>query len=145
MQTTKEKKEFFAPDGTHLEESGRSLDYYDLILTGDLGRVGMKILQELLHQRGIELNDTNHQDGGDLIYPQTPQFLAGGSGCGCMASVCYGHIVKELLAGSYKRVLCVATGALLSPLTTQQKQSIPGIAHAVALEAPNISQGGQTQ
>jgi len=126
---------------THLAETGRKLEYYDLILTGDLGRVGLKIVRELLHQRGIELNDNNHRDGGDLIYPQETKFLAGGSGCGCMAAVCYGHIIKELLAGRIKRVLCVATGALLSPLTTQQKASIPGIAHAVALEAPSHNKG----
>ncbi len=118
----------------HLEERQVPADYYDLILTGDLGKVGSEIFQRLLSQRGIKYNSEKLEDGGKLIYPDNGKFFAGGSGCGCMATVAYGYIMKLLLSGKLRKALCIATGALLSPLTVQQQESIPCVAHAVALE-----------
>lgn len=118
----------------HLEERQVPADYYDLILTGDLGRVGSDIFQQLLGQRGIKYDSQKLDDGGKLIYPDNGKFFAGGSGCGCMATVAYGYIMKLLLSGKLRKVLCIATGALLSPLTVQQQESIPCVAHGVALE-----------
>lgn len=118
----------------HLRDRCLKAEDYDLIVTGDLGRVGSPIARELLRQRGIVIPTDSFRDGGVMIYPEEESFLAGGSGCGCMAVVTYGYLWRELLAGRLRRVLCVATGALLSKISVQQKQSIPGIAHAVALE-----------
>ncbi|MGI5824153.1 MAG: stage V sporulation protein AD [Bacillota bacterium] len=122
----------------HLEDRSLSPDYYDLILTGDLGRVGSPLLQELLKQRGIKINSDKIDDGGKLIYPDNGKFFAGGSGCGCMATVAYGYIFSEMMAGRLKKVLCVATGALLSQLSVQQKETIPCIAHGVSLELSGV-------
>lgn len=118
----------------HLRDRQLKAEDYDLIVTGDLGRVGSPIAEELLRQRGIVISEGKFKDGGIMIYPEEEAFLAGGSGCGCMAVVTYGYLWRELLAGRLRRVLCVATGALLSKISIQQKQSIPGVAHAVALE-----------
>ncbi|MDD4571450.1 MAG: stage V sporulation protein AD [Clostridia bacterium] len=118
----------------HFKERDVAADYYDLILTGDLGRVGSKILVDLLHNAGLMVESEKICDGGVLIYSEEQKPFAGGSGCGCMAAVAYGYIYNEMLAGRLKKALLVATGALMSPLTYQQNESIPGIAHAVALE-----------
>jgi stage V sporulation protein AD len=119
---------------THLQERGVAPDYYDLILTGDLGRVGSNLLLDLLHNAGIFIPQAKLNDAGKLIFSDEPKNLAGGSGCGCMAITACGHIRREIARGKLKKVLLVATGALLSPLTTQQKESIPGIAHAISWE-----------
>ena len=118
----------------HLRERNVRPDHYDLILTGDLGYVGSQLLHELLAAEGVFLPQSGHKDAGKMIFHPAEKNLAGGSGCGCMASVAAGHIRREMARGSLHRVLLIATGALLSPLTTQQKQSIPGIAHAVSWE-----------
>ena len=123
---------------THLADRKINADYYDLILTGDLGKVGSEIFQELLSQRGIKYDSAKMNDGGKMIYPDNGKFFAGGSGCGCMAVVAYGHIFKEMLAGRLKKVLCIATGALLSQLSVQQKETIPCVAHGVALEISEV-------
>ncbi|MCG9967364.1 stage V sporulation protein AD [Pelotomaculum terephthalicicum JT] len=108
---------------------------YDLIATGDLGRVGHKIAGDLLKKHGLEIPDNIFTDCGLLIYCEDqPVVMAGGSGCGCSATVAYGHILNRMKKGELKKVLIVATGALLSPLSYQQKESIPGIAHAVSIE-----------
>ena len=109
---------------------------YDLIATGDLGKVGYKIAVDLFKKQGLEIPEKAFVDCGLLIYGEDqPAVLAGGSGCGCSASVAYGHILNRLKKGELKRVLIVATGALLSPLSYQQKESIPCIAHAVSIES----------
>jgi len=108
---------------------------YDLIATGDLGRVGHRIAVDLLKKHGLEIPEDRFTDCGILIYNQDqPVVLAGGSGCGCSATVAYGHILNRMKKGELKKVLIVATGALLSPLSYQQKESIPCIAHAVSIE-----------
>jgi len=107
---------------------------YDLIVTGDLGRVGHRIAGELLKKHGLEITAEKLTDCGLLIYSEEQPVLAGGSGCGCSATVTYGHILNRLKRGELRKVLIVATGALLSPLSYQQKESIPCIAHAVSIE-----------
>jgi stage V sporulation protein AD len=118
----------------HFRDLNREPSYYDLIATGDLGRVGHKIAAELLikHDRGIP--PEIFTDCGILIYKENQPVQAGGSGCGCSATVTYGHLLNRMRKNSLNKLLIVATGALLSPLSYQQQESIPGIAHAVAIE-----------
>lgn len=118
----------------HLRDTGRSFDYYDAVFTGDLGALGHDILQELLQKEGFNAG-AKYMDCGVLIYDlRTQDVHSGGSGCGCGASVLCGHILRAMEKGVWNRVLFAATGALMSPLSCQQGQSIPGICHAVALE-----------
>lgn len=118
----------------HFSETGRGPDYYDAVITGDLGRVGSDILHELLAMRGITLG-ARHLDCGVLIYDAERQGVcSGGSGCGCSASVLATYVLGNLRSGQWKRVLFAATGALMSPTTSLQGESIPGICHAAALE-----------
>ena len=108
---------------------------YDLILTGDLGLTGSKLLFELLQEDSEIDIETQHKDCGTMIFDLAEQDVnSGGSGCGCSASVVCSHIIKNIKNGTLKKVLFVATGALMSPTSTKQGQSIPGIAHAVLLE-----------
>lgn len=108
---------------------------YDLILTGDLGLTGSKLLFELLQEDSEIDIETQHKDCGTMIFNLAEQDVnSGGSGCGCSASVVCSHIMKNIKNGTLKKVLFVATGALMSPTSTKQGQSIPGIAHAVLLE-----------
>ena len=120
----------------HFNDTGHKPSDYDLIVTGDLASVGLPVLKELLESEKISLKNANFNDCGMMIYDRDkqPHVFAGGSGCGCCATVTYGHLVKQLCQGKLKRILVVATGALLSPLTYQQGESIPCIAHAVVLE-----------
>lgn len=118
----------------HLRDLGISPREYDLIATGDLGQVGHTIARDLLIKHGLTIPEEIFTDCGLLIYAKDQPVLAGGSGCGCAAVVTYGHIINRMKKGELKRVLIVATGALLSPLSYQQKESIPCIAHAVSLE-----------
>jgi stage V sporulation protein AD len=110
--------------------------YYDLIVTGDLAAVGYDIAMELFHKHNIPIEQTRYDDCGLMIFNREKQGVqAGGSGCACSAVVTYGHLLKKLRSGELKRILVVATGALLSPLSFQQGESIPCIAHAVAIES----------
>ena len=112
----------------------RTLEDYDAIFTGDLGAVGQKILFDLLMEKGYDIQSI-HQDCGLLIFDgETQDTHSGGSGCGCSASVLAAHILPELAKGTWKRVLFVPTGALLSKTSFNEGDSIPGIAHAVVLE-----------
>ena len=116
-------------------DSGKAPDDFDLILTGDLGSVGHRIVQEQLGQEGISLDD-RYQDCGLLVYDSARQDThAGGSGCGCSAVVLAGHILREMAKGSLKNVLLAGTGALMSPMSLQQGESIVGIAHLVWISA----------
>ncbi|GIO41897.1 stage V sporulation protein AD [Paenibacillus apis] len=109
--------------------------YYDLIVTGDLSKVGYEIANELLERHGIPIKQTTYKDCGMMIYDYEKQNVqAGASGCACSAVVTYGHLLRKLRSGQLNRILVVATGALLSPLSFQQGESIPCIAHAVAIE-----------
>jgi stage V sporulation protein AD len=117
----------------HFQDTGRNPCDYDIILTGDLASVGKDIAEELLKQKGYDVSD-KYSDCGLLIYSPDQDVHAGGSGCACAAVVTCGYIYKEMLKGKYNRVLLVATGALLSTTSTQQGDTIPCIAHAVAIE-----------
>ncbi len=117
----------------HLQDTGRTISDYDLILSGDLGSVGHTIASELLDKEGYAIG-ANYKDCGMMIFDsQTQDTHSGGSGCGCGASVLCGHILPQLESKTLRRVLFIATGALLSPTTTLQGESIPAIAHAIAL------------
>jgi stage V sporulation protein AD len=105
-----------------------------LIITGDLGEVGSKVAYDLLLEKGCHIDQQKFQDCGLLIFKEEQPTWAGGSGAGCSAVVLYGHLLNEMKKGTYRKILLVATGALLSPLSVQQKDSIPCIAHAVAIE-----------
>ena len=118
----------------HFRETGRRPEDYDAIFTGDLGALGHDILEDLLRRQGFELG-VRYMDCGVLIYDRTAQDVgAGGSGCGCCASVLGAQILPGMEKGLWNRVLFAATGALMSPTSSQQGESIPGICHAVALE-----------
>jgi len=119
----------------HMQDTGRSAGDYDLIITGDLGRVGHDILLTLMKERGIPLIPQRYIDCGLEVFSPEQDVHAGGSGCGCSAVVLCGHILRRFQQGELHRVLFLATGALLSTTTSQQGVSIPGIAHAVVLEA----------
>lgn len=118
----------------HLIDTGRDVSDYDRIITGDLGSIGQTILKDLLSDCGILLGDL-HEDCGMLIFdPDTQDTHAGGSGCGCAATTLAAYILPRLIRGEWKRVLFIPTGALLSKVSFNEGQSIPGIAHAVVLE-----------
>jgi len=120
----------------HFNDTGRTPSDYDMIVTGDLAGVGHPIAKELLLKDGVPMNDTLFQDCGLMIYDVARQKVqAGGSGCGCSATVTYGHLLKRLERGELNRILVVATGALLSPISYQQGESIPCIAHAVSIDS----------
>lgn len=115
-------------------ESGDRAAAYDAIVTGDLGREGSAILGELLSLRGLSLGN-RHRDCGAMLYdPARQDVHAGGSGCGCIASVFCAHFLPRLLSGEMKRVLLMATGALMSPSSIQQGGSIIGIAPLAVVE-----------
>ena len=117
----------------HLKDMGVDVSYYDKIYTGDLGVIGSDILCDLMNKSGIDIY-SRHEDCGKMIYDfNTEDVHAGGSGCGCCASVFCGHIFKELKRGNLKRILLVATGALMNASIVQQGESIPVIAHAVGI------------
>ena len=119
----------------HLTDLHRSPADYDLIISGDLGQVGHDLLLTLMQERGLPLDPTRYIDCGLEIFTPEQDVHAGGSGCGCSAVTLCGHILRRFQRGELHRVLFMATGALLSPTTSQQGDTIPGIAHAIALEA----------
>ena len=111
-----------------------SADNFDMIFTGDLGYVGSEMLAELLERDGISLGK-KHMDCGKLIYDKKQEVEAGGSGCGCAASVLCSYIANRIRRENWRNVLFIATGALMSPTSNQQGESIPGIAHLIRLSA----------
>ncbi|MDP5273017.1 stage V sporulation protein AD [Chengkuizengella axinellae] len=120
----------------HLRDFQITPDYYDLIVTGDLAKVGHQIASDLFHKHKIPIDQTEFNDCGLMIYELDEYLIiAGGSGCGCSAVVTYGHLMKKLRTGELNRILVVATGALHSPISYQQGESIPCIAHAVSIES----------
>ena len=117
----------------HLADTGRVPADYDRIVTGDLGTFGAEMVRTLCAEKGVAI-DRQHFDCGAKIYAPEQQYVCGGSGCGCSAVVLCGHILPKLESGEWKRVLFLATGALMSPTASNQGETIPGIAHAVVLE-----------
>lgn len=117
----------------HLRDTGRSPDYYDLIVTGDLGALGSRILKDLTWEKGVDIQK-NHVDCGEIIYNVIEDEFQGGSGAGCSAVVLNSYIYDKLRRREINRVLFIATGALLSTVSSGQGESIPCISHAVAIE-----------
>ena len=120
----------------HLKELKINSNYYDLILTGDLARIGSQIVIDLLKRDGYDISK-RHNDCGSLLYSEDQPVFAGGSGAGCPTIVIFGYIVDQLRKKALNKVLIVATGALLNPLIVAQKETIPCIAHAIAFSAIN--------
>ena len=117
----------------HFKHMGTHPETYDLIITGDLGEVGSEMLYDLFKRDGVELK-SRHKDCGLMLYDRERQDVhAGGSGCGCSASMMCGHFLKQVQSGELKRIRYAATGALMSPTMVQQGGSIPGISHAVEI------------
>ena len=117
----------------HFQDTGRKPSDYDLIVTGDLGQLGRDIVADWFHRDGMDLK--NYNDCGTLIYDLEGQDVhCGGSGCGCSAVVLAGLLLNGMAGGRWKRILFCGTGALLSPTSSQQGESIPSICHAVALD-----------
>ena len=125
-------KQYFADTGTVPED-------YDIIYTGDLGYVGTNLLYELLEQDNIDIR-CRHNDCGMLIYNRDDQDVhSGGSGCGCSASVLCSFIMHRFESGDFKNILFMSTGALMSPTSTMQGESIPGISHLINIKINNES------
>ncbi|KIL50219.1 stage V sporulation protein AD [Jeotgalibacillus alimentarius] len=120
----------------HFNQTGESARDYDLIITGDLAAIGHAAVKDILNKKQIHLSADQFLDCGKMIYQGLDEVQAGGSGPACSAAMVYGYFLKLLKEGTVNKVLVVATGALLSPLTFQQKESIPCIAHAVSLIKP---------
>ena len=117
----------------HLSDTGRGVMDYDLVVTGDLGRFGSEMFIDLCRDNGIDLED-RHMDCGNMIFSPDQKVDCGGSGCGCSATVLNGYLLERIEKGELRRIFFMATGALLSPTSSMQSESIPGIAHGVVLE-----------
>lgn len=117
----------------HFEDTGQGPEAYDLIVTGDLGWFGRELTIDLLKKEGYDISD-RFIDCGCEIYSKEQDVHAGGSGCGCSAVVFGAYILRKMEEGVYRRILLLSTGALLSTTSSQQGESIPGIAHAVTID-----------
>jgi stage V sporulation protein AD len=117
----------------HFKDTNTSPEDYDLILTGDLGALGSRLLKHLMWEKDFDISQ-NHVDCGEIIYDVIEDEFQGGSGAGCSAVVFNSYVYSKLKDGLYKRVLFAATGALLSTVSSGQGESIPCISHAVQLE-----------
>ncbi len=116
------------------EESQTCPKDYDLIVTGDLGAFGSRVLKDLMIEKGYNIS-SNHVDCGEMIYTIKEDEYQGGSGAGCSAVVFNAYIYKLLKEKKLRKVIFMATGALLSTVSSQQGDSVPGIAHAVVVES----------
>lgn len=117
---------------THFADLKISPSYYDLIVTGDLGKVGHSVVLDFFMRDGIDLSAI-YNDCGLMIFSEEQDVHAGASGCGCSASVLTGYILNGMRSGRWRRVLFAPTGALMSPTSVQQGDSILGICHAIAI------------
>ena len=119
---------------THFLDTGRTPNYYDAIISGDLGYIGKDIVIDIMASQGYNIK-SNYNDCGILIFDKNKQDThSGGSGCGCAATVFSGYLYKQLQDKKIKRLLLIATGALMNSTSSQQGESIPGIAHAISIE-----------
>ena len=119
---------------THFLDTGRTPNYYDAIISGDLGYVGKDIVIDIMASQGYNIK-SNYNDCGILIFDKNKQDThSGGSGCGCAATIFSGYLYKQLQDRKIKRLLLIATGALMNSTSSQQGESIPGIAHAISIE-----------
>ena len=118
----------------HFAATGTKPADYDLVVTGDLGRLGHRIVTDLFREKGVDMGG-RYTDCGLLLYDiQGQDMHAGASGCGCAASVLCGYLLREMEEGKWDRILFAPTGALLSPTTTFQGESIPAICHALTIQ-----------
>ncbi|MFR0822627.1 MAG: stage V sporulation protein AD [Clostridia bacterium] len=119
---------------THFEDTGRKPSYYDAIVTGDLGYIGKDILEDLCKTKGYNIN-SNYDDCGVLMFDKLKQDThSGGSGCACIGTIFSGYFYRQLQEKKLNKILLIATGALMNSTSSQQGESIPGIAHAIAIE-----------
>ena len=119
----------------HLECTNTTLSDYDLIATGDLGKIGLEMLKDMLKSHGFEDKDNRLTDCGVLVYDTEKQEVScGGSGCGCSAVTFCGYIFDRMKKGEFKKVLLIGTGAMMSPQALLQGLSIPAVAHLVEFE-----------
>ncbi len=119
---------------SHFKNTDTSPSDYDLIATGDLGEVGRKILIDLFSRDGVTVGDQYIDCGCEMFDIKRQDMHSGASGCACAATVFSGYIMHGLLKKRWKKVLLAGTGSLQSPLTVQQKETIPGVCHAVVIE-----------
>jgi len=124
----------------HLKELGLNSNYYDLILTGDLSSIGSPILIDLLKRDGYDI-ESRHNDCGNMLYDAKQPTFAGASGAGCVSIVMFSYIVEMLRTKQLNKVLIVGTGALLNSTIVAQKETIPCIAHAIALSSCDVGGG----
>lgn len=123
---------------TFLEDFSLKPEFFDYIITGDLGTVGSDLLCKLLKKDGIDISQ-NHKDCGVMLYDLSDADInAGGSGCGCAASMLCGYFLPKIKAGEIRNILFCATGALMSPTVNQQGESIPSISHGVWISYTNV-------
>ena len=120
----------------HLQDTGRDIDDYDLVVTGDLGYIGRDIMKDLLVDAGLDSRKifSHYDDCGTMLFSREQDVHGGGSGCGCSAAVLTGSLLKKMESGELHKILLMSTGALLSTVSPFQGESIPGIAHAISLE-----------
>ncbi len=119
---------------SHFENTNTTPDDYDLILTGDLGKLGSEILIDLMEDEGITLG-INYGDCGQMYYRRDQKTLCGGSGAGCCATVLNSYVMAKMRDGVYKKILFLPTGALLSTTSSQQGDTVPGVCHAIVIES----------
>ncbi len=119
---------------THFKDTGRTPNYYDAIISGDLGYIGKDIAIDIARSQGYNIK-SNYNDCGVLIFDKAKQDThSGGSGCGCCGSVFSGYLFKQLKERKIEKLLLIATGALMNSTSSQQGETIPGIAHAISIE-----------
>lgn len=118
----------------NLRDLGRDPEYYDKIITGDLGNIGKEILLDIMQEKGYDISKNYMDCGVEIFNPTAQDTHAGGSGCGCSAITLTGYVMKKMKRQEWKRILFVPTGALLSTVSFNEGNSVPGIAHGVILE-----------
>ena len=119
---------------THFLDTGRNPSYYDAIISGDLGHIGKEIVIDIMKSQGYNIK-SNYNDCGVLIFDKNKQDThSGGSGCACCGTVFSGYFFKQLQDKKIKKLLLIATGALMNSTSSQQGETIPGIAHAISIE-----------
>ncbi|MBE6850709.1 MAG: stage V sporulation protein AD [Ruminococcus sp.] len=119
----------------YLQDTKTEPKDYDMIVTGDLGNIGSPLLIDLLKAQGVDISAQHHDCGAMMFNEHSQDTHAGGSGCGCAASLLCGHFLPMLQRKKIHRMLFAATGALLSPMSSQQGESIPGISHLVEISS----------
>lgn len=121
----------------HFQDTGFKPSDYDLIITGDLGILGKSIVMDMMKEKGYDLGSVYTDCGVEIFNPKSQDTHAGGSGCACSAVVFNGYVLEEMKKGRFKKVLFMSTGALHSPIITQQGESIPSIGHAITVDINN--------